>query len=108
MEINVEACFSYIQTNARKMGELEGDLVQLEGKLKATKAALMDASDSSSAAMKEVDAYKNIAYMEVVKELAQTTAMKTEISIMIKAAFQKIETHRAQVYLARQEAKNFS
>ena len=106
MDINVEGCFHYIQSNARKMGELEGDLIALEGKLKATKAVLMEQSESSSAAMKEVDAFRNPAYMEVVNELAKATAMKTEISIMIKAAFQKIETARAQEYTKRQELKN--
>ena len=104
--IDYEACFRYIQSNAKKMGDLEGELIQLEGKLKATKATLMDASDSSSAAMKEVDSLKQPAYMEVVNDLAKATAAKTELSIMIKAAFQKIETQRSQAYLARQELKN--
>ena len=59
-------------------------------------------------AMKEVDSYRHPAYMEVVNELAKATAMKTELSIMIKAAFQKIETQRSQAYLARQELKQLN
>lgn len=106
MEIDVEACFKYIQVNAQKIGHAKGELVRLESKVKATKAMLMDHSDASSIAMKEADAYKHVEYLTVVNELAQATALETELSIMVKAAFQKVETHRALEYTRRAEIKN--
>jgi hypothetical protein len=106
MEIDLEACFNYVQTNALNLGKAEADVIRLEGKMKAVKAALMDASDASSAAMKEVDSYRHSAYLEVVNELAEATAKKVQLGIMIKAAFQKIECHRAQSYTTRAELRN--
>jgi hypothetical protein len=106
MEINIESCFQYIQANADKLGKAKGEIIRLEAKVKATKSALMDASDSSSVAMKEADAYKNLGYMEVVKELADMTAEETKLGIMIKAAFQKAECWRALEYGRRAEIKN--
>ena len=106
MEINIERCFAFIQTEAANLGKHEGDVIRLEGKVKATKAALMEASDSSSAAMKEVDAYRHPAYMECVAELAEATAKKIQLGILIKAAFQKVECHRSQEYVKRQELRS--
>ena len=106
MEINLERCFAFIQTEANNLGKHEGDVIRLEGKVKAVKAALMEASDSSSAAMKEMDSLRHPAYMEAVNELAEATAKKVQLGILIKAAFQKIECHRAGEYTKRQELRN--
>tara|TARA_R110000868_G_scaffold302443_1_gene562964 strand:- start:881 stop:1207 length:327 start_codon:yes stop_codon:yes gene_type:complete len=108
MDINIENCFAYIQANADKLGKAKGEIIRLEAKVKATKAALMEASDSSSVAMKEADSLKALSYLEVVKELADMTAEETKLGIMIKAAFQKVETHRAIMYLQRQEMRNLN
>jgi len=104
--IDVEACFAYIQSNAQKLGHYEGEIIRLEAKVKATKAALMEASSFTSATMKEASALKDQIYMEVVHELSSATAKKVELGIMIKAAFQKVETARAQMYLSRSELRN--
>jgi hypothetical protein len=106
MEIDIEACFKYIQTNAQKLGHAKGELVRIEAKVKAIKAALMNDSAASSIAMKEADSYQHIEYLKVVQELADATALETELSIMVKAAFQKVETHRALEYTRRAEIKN--
>lgn len=106
MEINIERCFAFIQTEANNLGKHEGDVIRLEGKVKAVKAALMEASDSSSAAMKEMDSLRHPAYMDAVNELAEATAKKVALGILIKAAFQKVECHRQQEYTKRQEIKN--
>ena len=106
MDINIENCFAYIQANADKLGRAKGEIIRLEAKVKATKAALMDASDSSSIAMKEADAHKHISYLEVVKELADMTAEEAKLGIMVKAAFQKVECWRALEYGRRAEIKN--
>jgi hypothetical protein len=105
-EIDVEACFRYIKTKAPELGKAEGELIRLEAKVKAVKAALMEASDASSAVMKESDSLRDPKYMDAVKELANMTAIKVELGIMVKAAFQKIETDRSQAYLARAELRN--
>lgn len=106
MEIDVKACFDYVQTNAQNLGKAKGEIIRLEAKAKATKAALMDASDSSSVAMKEADANRSNTYLEVINELAHATAEECRLGILIKAAFQKIETFRALEYTKRQEVKN--
>ena len=105
-QIDVDACFRFVQANAQNLGNAKGEIIRLEGKLKATKAALMDASDSSSAAMKESDALRDVRYMEVVNELAAATAEETRLGIMIKAAFFKIEVFKTLEYTRRQEIKN--
>lgn len=108
MDIDVAACFNYVQTNAQNLGNAKGEIIRLEAKVKATKAALMDASDSSSIAMKEVFAYGNPQYMAVVQELADATAEEARLGIMIKAAFFKIEVFKTLEYTRRQEIKNLS
>lgn len=106
MDIDIDACFKFVQANAQNLGNAKGEIIRLEGKLKATKAALMDASDSSSAAMKEADAHRHPEYMKVVSELSAATAEETRLGIMVKAAFQKIECWRANSYTTRQELRN--
>ena len=105
-EIDVKACFDFVQTNAQNLGKAKSEIIRLEAKTKATKAALMDASDSSSVAMKEADAYKHITYLEVVNELAAATAEECRLGILIKAAFFKIEVFKSLEYTRRAEIKN--
>jgi hypothetical protein len=106
MNIDIQACFDYVQTNAQNLGKAKGEIIRLDAKLKAVKAAVMENSDASSVAMKEADAHKHIDYLQVVNELAHATAEECRLGILVKAAFQKIETHRSLTYLARQELKN--
>ena len=105
-EINVDACFQYIQTQADNHAFAKSEIIRTEAKLKATKAALMEASDQSSIAMREADAYRDIRYMEVAVEIANATREEAKLNTLIKAAFAKLECFRADLYTKRQELKN--
>jgi len=105
-EINVDACFKFIQTEADNHAFAKSEIIRLEAKLKATKAALMEASDQSSIAMRESDSYRDIRYMEVAVEIANATREEARLNTLIKAAFAKLECFRADLYTKRQELKN--
>jgi hypothetical protein len=106
MNIDIQACFDYVQTNAQNLGKAKGEIIRLDAKLKAVKAAVMENSDASSIAMKEATAHKHIDYLQVVNELASATAEECRLGILVKAAFQKIETFRALEFTRRAEIKN--
>jgi len=106
MEIDIEACFRFIQTSALEHSTAKGEVVLLEAKLKSVKGALMTFSEESSIAMKEADAYKNPDYMAVAKQLALETAKEAKLNTLIKAAFAKIEIYKSELYTQRKELKN--
>ena len=104
--IDVDACFRFVQANAQNLGNAKGEIIRLEGKIKQTKAVLMEHSDQGSVAMREADAHKSQEYMKVVQELAEATSEETRLGIMIKAAFFKIEVFKAMEYTRRAEVRN--
>ena len=106
MEIDVEKCFHFIQEKAKDHSEAKGEVIRLESKLKAVKGALMDASDSTSIALKEADAYRSLEYMECANELAKAVTTDAYLALMIKTAFAKLEWAKVEAYQIRNELKN--
>ena len=106
MQIDVQACFDYVQTNAQQLGKAKGEIIRLEAKIKAIKAAIMDSSDATSIAMKEAESHKHPDYLQAINELAAATAEECRLGILVKAAFQKVETFRALEFTRRAEIKN--
>jgi len=105
-DIDSTTCFAFIQTQAQEHANAKGNIVSLEAKLKSVKAVLMDNSDASSLGAKEIDAYKDMRFLECANELAREVTKEAKLNTLIKAAFAKLETHRAELYMARQELKN--
>jgi hypothetical protein len=83
--VRAEKAITYMIEHAEEYGDACAEVARLENIMKATKAALMNASSASSAAMKECDALADSRYMEFIGQHAEAVKTQTYLKTRLKA-----------------------
>lgn len=80
-----EKAITYLIENAEDYADACAEVAKLEDSMKSTKAALMNVSKESSAAMKESDALANPAYIELIGRRGEAIRKQTYLKVRMKA-----------------------
>lgn len=80
-----EKAITWMIEHAEEYADVCAELAKVEDAMKSTKAALMNASDQSSAAMKESDALANPAYIKLIGERGEAIRKQTYLKTRLKA-----------------------
>lgn len=103
-----EKAITYMIENAEEYADACAEVAKVEDSMKSTKAALMNASAQSSAAMKECDAMANAAYIELIGKRGEAIRRQTYMKTRLKAeelvcdVFRTIEASNRRVDRAAQ------
>jgi hypothetical protein len=89
-----EVAIQFMVDSAEQYAVACADVARLENAMKATKAALMNASPASSAAMKECDALADQRYIEYIGQLAEAVRTQTYLKTKLKAAELTVDVFR--------------
>lgn len=89
-----EAVIQFMVDHADEYAEACSEVARLENIMKSTKAALMNASSASSAAMKECEALADLRYMELIGKHADSIRAQTYLKTKLKAAELTVDTFR--------------
>lgn len=89
-----EGAIQFMVDNAEAYADASADVARLENVMKATKAALMNASAASSAAMKECDALADQKYIDYIGKHAEAVRQQTYLKTKLKAAELTVDVFR--------------
>jgi hypothetical protein len=89
-----EVVIQFMVDNAEEYANACADVARLENMMKATKAALMNASPASSAAMKECDALADSRYIAYIGQHADAVKTQAFLKTKLKAAELTVEVFR--------------
>lgn len=80
-----EKAIVWMIEHAEEYADACAEVAKLEDAMKSTKAALMNASPQSSAAMKESDALANPSYIELIGKRGEAIRRQTYLKTRLKA-----------------------
>jgi hypothetical protein len=80
-----ENSITWMIEHAAEYADACAEVAKVEDSMKSTKAALMNASSESSAAMKESDALANAAYIELIGKRGEAIRKQTYLKVRLKA-----------------------
>lgn len=89
-----ESAIQFMVDSAEEYAVACADVARIENLMKAKKAALMNASEASSAAMKECDALANPEYTQHITELSEAVRVQTFLKTKLKAAELTVDVFR--------------
>jgi hypothetical protein len=89
-----ESAIQFMVDEAQTYGDACAEVARLENVMKATKAALMQASESTSAAMKECDALADQRYIDLIGQYAEAVRVQTFLKTKLKAAELVVDVFR--------------
>lgn len=89
-----EKAVQFMVDSAQEYADACGEVVALENKMKSAKAALMNASSQSSAAMKECDALAHPTFIDYIGQHAEAVRKQTFIKTKLKAAELTVDCFR--------------
>jgi hypothetical protein len=89
-----EKAIQFMVDSADDYAEACAQVAALENQMKSTKATLMNASDASSAAMKEVAALADLRYVEYIGRLSDAVRTQIYLKTKLKAAELTVDVFR--------------
>lgn len=89
-----ESAIQFMVDNAEQYAQACADVARLENAMKATKAALMNASSASSAAMKECEALADPRHIDLIGQHAEAIKVQTFLKTKLKAAELTVDVFR--------------
>lgn len=89
-----DKALQFMVDEAQTYAEACAEVAALEHQMKSTKAALMNASAASSAAMKECEALADPRYIDLIGKYAEAVKVQTFLKTKLKAAELTVDCFR--------------
>jgi hypothetical protein len=104
-EIDPNKAVDFIFVNASKFAKAKSERVYLEEFRKSKKALLMKRSSAQTIAAKEIDAYSDSEYLELIEGLKESVELEEKLRWDLIAAQARIEIWRTQQANNRSEGR---